>query len=157
MIEQFDDDDFGDFITSYDNERRDEISLSVTSDYNNNNIDRNIERGELSHDPISAITSTTTTAGVGATEEDDDHMNNSSSSNSTTTVVFTSIPPLSNGKSSPPILSHYHFHCRILYARHADLRLFLLLDVLIERMIYSDNYMSVNIEPTEILYFVCIH
>lgn len=141
-------------MTSYDNERRDEISLSVTSDYNNNNIDRNIERGELSRDPISAITSTTTTAGVGAT---DDHMNNSSSSNSTTTVVFTSIPPLSNGKSSPPILSHYHFHCRILYARHADLRLFLLLDVLIERMIYSDNNMSVNIEPTEMLYFVCIH
>jgi len=145
-------------MTSYDNERRDEISLSVASDNNNNNIDRNIERGELSHDPISAITSSTTaTASFGATEEDDHHMNNSSSSNSTTTVVFTSIPPLSNGKSSPPILSHYRFHCRILYARHADLRLFLLLDVLIERMIYSDNNMSVNIEPTEMLYFVCIH
>lgn len=110
MIEQVgdddDDDDFGDFMTSFGNLRRDEISLSVTSDYNNNNIiNRNIEHVELSHNQISIITSTTTTAGVGAIEEDD-HMNNSSSSNSATTVVFTSIPPLSNGKSS--LLKSHH-------------------------------------------------
>lgn len=75
-------------MTSYDNDRRDEILSPITS----------------------TAAATAGVDGVDAIEYD--HMNNNSSSRdsataTTSAVVFTSIPPLSNGKSSRVVKSHH--------------------------------------------------